>query len=132
MTTMAGIPTEHLADQIQETNRRLVQSNDRLADEIHALGDKLDTVERRLDEFRVEVARSFSLLTAGLEGFRARTELALKVAVWGVGLAVAVILAGGGALSGAIWYAAKLDSRVEHVESRLGNPPAGHAKGSQP
>jgi hypothetical protein len=115
---MAGIPTEHLAEQIQETNRRLVESNDRLADEIHALGDKLDVVERRLDEFRVDVAKSFGALTAGLDSFRARTELALKVAVWGVGLAVAVILAGGASLGGAIWYAAKLDSRVQQIESR--------------
>jgi hypothetical protein len=103
---MPGIPTEHLAEQIQETNRRLVESNDRLADEIHALGDKLDHLERRLDEFRVDVAKNFGALTAGLEGFRSRTELALKVAVWGVGLAVALILAGGGALGTAIWYAA--------------------------
>ncbi len=117
---MPGIPTEHLAEQIQETNRRLVESNDRLADEIHALGDKLDHLERRLDEFRVDVAKSFGALTAGLGGFRSRTELALKVAVWGVGLAVTLILAGGGALGTAVWYAAKLDSRVERVEKAVG------------
>jgi hypothetical protein len=123
---MPGIPTEHLAEQIQETNRRLVESNDRLADEIHALADKFDNLERRLDEFRVEVAKSFGSLTAGLEGFRSRTELALKVAVWGVGLAVMVALAVGGAVGSAIWYAAKLDSRVERLESH-GPPPPGAA-----
>ena len=72
---MPGIPTEHLAEQIQETNRRLVQSNDRLADEIHGLGDRLDHLERRLDEFRVDVAKSFGALMAGLDSFRSRTEL---------------------------------------------------------
>jgi hypothetical protein len=130
---MAGIPTEHLADQIQETNRRLVESNDRLVDEIHALGEKLDGVQRRLDEFRVEVARSFGALGAGLESFRTRTELALEVAVWGVGLAVAVLLAGGAGLGGAIWYAANLDSRVQQIESRQDLKPApGHTKGATP
>ena len=37
----------HLADQIRETNQRLVEAPDRLADEIHELS-------RKFDDFRVE------------------------------------------------------------------------------
>ena len=35
-----------------------------------------------------------------------------------------VALAGGGAIGSAIWYAAKLDSRMQQVESRLDKGPA--------
>src|SRR5262249_26267475 len=64
---MAGIPTEHLADQIQETNRRRVESNDRMSEEIHGLGERLDGLERRLDGFRVEVAEKLGAIHGTLE-----------------------------------------------------------------
>jgi hypothetical protein len=38
---MPGISTEHLAEQIEQTNRRL-------ADEVHALGDRIDQADRRM------------------------------------------------------------------------------------
>jgi hypothetical protein len=109
---MAGISTEHLADQIRETNQRLIESSERLADEIHELGQKFDN-------FRVDVAEKLGAINANLEGFRGRTETAFKVAVWGIGVAATVASALFGFAVWTTWYAAKLDSRVERVESRL-------------
>ena len=127
---MAGIPTEHLADQIRETNQRLTESHDRLSDEIHDLNHKFDDLNHKFDDFRVEIAEKLGAINANLEiklgainanleGFRGRAETSFKVAVWGITVASTVALAVIGAVMAGTWYAAKLDSRVERVESRL-------------
>ena len=58
-------------------------------------------------------------INANLEGFRGRTETAFRVAVWGISVATTVAIAVIGCVITGTWYAAKLDSRVERIESRL-------------
>jgi hypothetical protein len=116
---MAGIPTEHLADQIRETNQRLTESHERLSDEIHDLNHRFDVLIHKFDDFRVEITEKLGAINANLEGFRGRTETAFRVAVWGISVAATVAIAGIGAVIAGTWYAAKLDSRMERVESRL-------------
>src|SRR4051794_36195838 len=94
-----------LAEEVRESNRRL-------AEEVHNL---------RADfaDFRVEVSEKLGSINANLEGFRGRTDTAFKVAGWGVTLAAGVALSVVGSVIAGTWYAAKLDSRVGQVESRL-------------
>jgi hypothetical protein len=110
---MAGIPTEHLADQIRETNQRLTESHERLPDEIHDLNHRFDVLIHKFDDFRVEITEKLGAINANLEGFRGRTETAFRVAVWGISVAATVAIAGIGAVIAGTWYAAKLDSRME-------------------
>jgi hypothetical protein len=125
---MAGIPTDHLADLIQQTNERLGdqirESNQHLADQIEASNDRLAETNQRLAavteeltrrvedgqkafmEFRVDVAEQLSSI-----------RNSLSVAKWAVAVLTPVIL---GLIGTAFWltrHAAKLDSRVERVEA---------------
>ncbi len=131
---MPGIPTEHLAERIEETNRRL-------ADEVHALGDRIDQaerrmgerishVERRLDDVRVEVAAEFGKaraematelgrINATLESIRTRVDGGLSISRWTVGVLVPVVISLIGGGFWLTWHAAKLDSRVEQVERKV-------------
>jgi hypothetical protein len=135
---MLGIPPELLADQIQETNRRLVESNDRMADEIHSLAaemresnqrlaselresnqrltDAINGLSRDFGNFRVEVAREFGEVNAKLE----TTATSLRFVGRGVAILIPVDIGLIGSAIGFTWYAAKLDSRVERVEKSVG------------
>ena len=141
---MPGIPTELLADQIQETNRRLVESNGRLADEIHSLAaemresnqrlaselresnqrltDAITGLSRDFGNFRVEVAKElfffgrFGEVNAKL----GTTATLLRYVGRGVAILTPVVIGLIGSAIGFTWYAAKLDSRVERVEKAVG------------
>ncbi len=109
---MPGIPTEHLADQIRETNQRLVESHERLADEIHELS-------RKFDDFRVEIAVKLGEINTTLENH----QTSLRFAGRSIIILIPVVITLIGAAFGITWYAAKLDSRVERIESRLDKAP---------
>ena len=146
---MPGIPTEHLADQIQETNQRLVESNGRLADEIHGLAtemresnqrlaselresnqrltDAIGGLSRDFGNFRVEVAKELGAIRAEtakeLGDINAKLETtatSLRFVGRGVAILIPVVIGLIGSAIGFTWYAAKLDSRVERVEKAVG------------
>jgi hypothetical protein len=97
------------AEQIEATNRRQDEANNRLADEIHDLGHKFD-------DFRLEVAEKLGAINANLESFRGRTETSFKVAIWALSLASVVAISVLSSVIVGTWYAAKLDSRVQQLE----------------
>jgi hypothetical protein len=74
---------------------------------------------RKFDDFWVEIAEKLGAINANLEGFRGRMETSFRVAVWGISVAATVAIAVIGSVIAGTWYAAKLDSRMERVESRL-------------
>jgi hypothetical protein len=78
-----------------------------------------------VQELAEEVRESNRRLTisSNLAGFQGRTETSFKVAVWGIGVATTVALSVIASVAAGAWYASKLDSRVTHVESRLGGAP---------
>jgi len=146
---MPGIPTEYLAEQIELTNRRLVESNGRLADEIHALAaetreshhglaterresnqrlaDAISGLARDFGNFRIEVAKELGAIraetTKDLGEIIARLESAatsLKFAGLGVAILIPVAISLIGAAIGMAWYAGRLDNRLEHVEKAAG------------
>jgi hypothetical protein len=86
-------------------------TDQQLATEIHEL-------RRDFHEFRVDVAERLGAIQSRLEGFRGRTETGFGVAKWGVGLAAGAILSLIASAMAGTWYAAKLDSRVQQLESR--------------
>jgi len=69
---VAGISTEHLAELIEQSNRRQDEANERVADELREL-------RREFHDFRVDVAQRMGQIQASLEGFRGRTETGFKV-----------------------------------------------------
>jgi hypothetical protein len=119
---VAGISTEHLAELIEQSNRRQDEANERVADELREL-------RREFHDFRVDVAQRMGQIQASLEGFRGRTETGFKVAAWAVTLAIGVALSLVASVITGTWYAAKLDSRVQHLESRAAADPG--AKGAR-
>jgi len=62
------IPTDHLADQIQQTNERLAKAIEHLSAELREqnerLTDAIHDVSRDLGIFRADVAREFGVLRA--------------------------------------------------------------------
>jgi hypothetical protein len=136
---MAGIPTDHLADLVQQTNERLGnqirESNQHLADQIGASNDRLaetnqrlteaidrlahrvEDGERGLTEFRVDVAEKFGAVNGAIERLGGRLDHSLSVAKWTIGILTPVILGLIGTAFWLTWQAAKLDSRVERIES---------------
>jgi hypothetical protein len=132
------VSTDHLAEDVKE----LRESNQRLAEAIRDLGRDLgnfrvDVAERlgaintniRVEvaeklgaidtNIRVEVAEKLGAINANLEAFRARTETSLRVAIWGFAILTPVVISLIGGAFWVTWHAAKLDSRVERVESVL-------------
>jgi len=72
---------------------------------------------------RSEVVDKLNAINTNLEKFQSRTENSLRIAAWAITILTPVVL---GLLGGAFWitwHAAKLDSRVERVESRLPKEP---------
>jgi hypothetical protein len=135
---MAGIPTEHLAEQIEQTNRRLVETNDRLADEIRVLGAEMRASNQRLTDaitglsrdfgnFRVEMAKELGAIRAEtakelgeINAWLDTTATSLRFAGRGVAILIPVVISLIGAALGIAWYAGRLDSRVEHIEKTIG------------
>jgi hypothetical protein len=139
---MPGIPTEYLAEQIQETNRRLVESNERLADEIHTLGGTVGTLGGRIDALggrvevtrelgavRAEIGKKLGTINVTLERMERRLNHAVSETKWLTSILTPVILGLIGTAFWLTWHAAKLDSRVEWLESRQAQAPrAGQAE----
>jgi hypothetical protein len=104
------MPTEtdlRLADQLRETNQRLTEA-------IHE-------VSAKLDNFRVEVTKDLGDIRVNLERYQAETATSLKFLGKSVTIlipiVVALVVSLVGAAIGGTWYASKLDSRVERLES---------------
>lgn len=171
---MPGIPTEHLAEQIEATNRRLVESQERIVEEVHELGRRFEDfrvemakefgtvrseVSREFAALRTEVSREFGAVrseaalalvevrsdvarefgevrsevshefagvrselgkvTAAVERLGARVDHSISVAKWTIGIMAPVLLGLIGSAFWLTWYAAKLDSRVERIESHI-------------
>ncbi len=73
---------------------------------------------------RSEVVNKLNAINTNLEKFQARTVTSLRLAGGAITLLMPVV---SGLMGGAFWitwHGAKLDSRVERVESRLGKEPA--------
>src|SRR5207253_454949 len=94
-----------LAEEVRESNKRLTEArHDLRAD---------------FADFRVEVAKELGAINANLEKHRAETAASLRFAGRSVVILIPVVVALIGAAFWITWYAAKLDSRVGQVESRL-------------
>jgi hypothetical protein len=72
---------------------------------------------------RAEVVEKLGAINTNLEKFQARTETSLRFAGWAITILIPVVISLVGGAFWITWHAAKLDSRVERVESRLGKEP---------
>jgi hypothetical protein len=133
----APTPTELLAEDIRdlrETNHRMAARLDSLDAAVRDLGRDLGNlradVATELGGMRAEMASEIGGLRAdvveklgqinnNLEKFQARTETSLKIAGWAITLLIPLVFSLLGGAFWITWHAAKLDSRVERVESRL-------------
>ncbi len=87
-------------------------TDQQLTEALHELGHKLDDV-------RVEMTRQFGVINASLESLRVRLDDAVSVTKWTIGILAPVLIALIGGGFWLTWHGAKLDSRVERVESRV-------------
>ena len=99
-----------------------------LASEIGALRSELGGLRSELASeiggLRSEMVDRLNAINTNLEKFQARTETSLRLAGWAITLLVPVVFSLMGGAFWITWHAAKLDSRVERVESRLGKEPS--------
>jgi tetrahydromethanopterin S-methyltransferase subunit G len=103
-----------LSAEMREFGRRLAtemrESNQRLA-------DALNRVSGDLGNFRVEIAKELGTINTQLEKYQAETATSLRFIGRSVAILIPVVIGLIGSAIGITWYAAKLDSRVEHVEA---------------
>jgi hypothetical protein len=133
----APAPTELLAEDIRdlrESNHRIAARVDSLERAVRDIGTfRVDfggqiggfrgELAYQVGRFRAEVMEKLNAINTNLEKFEARIEASLRFAVWATTILTPVVI---GLIGGALWitwHAAKLDSRVERVESRLGKEP---------
>lgn len=119
-------PTELLAEDIRdlrETNHRMAARLDSLDAAVRDLGRDLGNLRAdmasEIGELRTEVVEKLGAINTNLEKFQARTDTSLRNAGWAITILAPVVIALIGAAFWITWHAAKLDSRVERVESRL-------------
>jgi hypothetical protein len=135
----------------------IIKRNDHLHGEVTALGSSRTEVASGIGDLRSEIEGLRSDLISGIRGLRseivalrsdvvdrldavdtnmekiqARVDTALRLEGWAITPMVPVVfsLIGGGFWIA--WHAAKLDSRVERMESRLGKEPPATTPGSVP
>jgi hypothetical protein len=131
-------PTELLAEDIRdlrETNHRMAARLDSVDAAVRDLGRDLGNlraevasqigglraeVSGEIGGLRTEVAEKLGAINTNLEKFQARTETSLRFAGVAITLLIPVVLSLLGGAFWITWHAAKLDSRVERVESRNG------------
>ena len=143
------VPTEQLASDIRESDRRLTDAVNDLGRKVDAnqaevfrkidsvqveLARKIDSVQaemdRKIDSVQVEVFRKidaaqaeFSVfraeIVAGLEALRARFDSALAVAKWSIGLSVPLLVTLLGFTASMIWHASKLETLVRQHKEIL-------------
>jgi hypothetical protein len=111
-----------LAEEIHELRRDLNDFRVEVAEKVEAITQKLESlrdfrmdVVRRLEslnDFRVEVVQN-------LESLNVRMGDMLSVIKWTVGILTPVIVTLIGSAFALTWYVAKLDSRMERVESTV-------------
>jgi hypothetical protein len=124
-------------DAIRELGRKIDENHRELTGAVRELGHKVDenyrefsmfrpevveklgAIDSNIGSLRAEVAEKLGAINTNLESFRSRTETSLSFARWGIGLMAPVLITLVGAAITLASYAAKLDSRVEHVEHRL-------------
>jgi hypothetical protein len=117
-----------LASELREANRELASEikdifkslSAELRESNHRLTESINGVARDLGNFRVEVAKDLGVINTNLE----KSATSLKYVGRGVTILIPVVIALIGAAIGISWYAGKLDSRVQQVESRLDKAPA--------
>jgi hypothetical protein len=120
---MAATPTELLTgdvNELREANRANREIVAELREANHRLTESINGVARDLGNFRVEIAKELEVINANLE----KSATSLKFTGRGVAILIPVVITLIGAAIGITWYAAKLDSRVQQVESRLDKGPA--------
>jgi hypothetical protein len=88
---------------------------------IHDLVERFDDLRTELGGFRVEVTERLGAINGSLKSLEVRLDHSVAVAKWTIGILAPIIIALVGAGFWLTWHAAKLDSRVERVESRLDN-----------
>jgi hypothetical protein len=87
------------------------------------LASEIGGLRAEVGGLRSEVIEKLGAINTNLEKFQTRTETSLRFAGWAITILIPVVI---GLIGGAFWvtwHAAKLDSRVERVESRLGKEP---------
>jgi hypothetical protein len=126
----APAPTELLAEDIRdlrETNHRMAARLDSLETAVRDLGRDLGNfraeVASEIGGLRAEVADKLGAINDNLGRFQSRTETSLRIAGWAITILTPVVLSLLGGAFWITWHVAKLDSRVERVESRLPNEP---------
>jgi hypothetical protein len=93
------------------------------ADVAAEIGGLRSQVATEIGGLRSEVVERLGAINTNLERFQARTETALRIAGWALTILVPLVISLVGAGFWITWHAAKLDSRIERVESRLGKEP---------
>jgi hypothetical protein len=137
----ASAPTELLAEDIRdlrESNHRIAARMDSLEAVVRDLGRDFGNfraevaaeigglraeVASEVGGLRAEVVEKLGTINTNLEKFQARTETSLRIAGWALTIRIPVAISLIGAGFWIRWHAAKLDSRVERVESRLPKEP---------
>lgn len=138
---MAG-PTDILTEDVKD----LRESHQRLTDEIHELrgdlaefrtemtgelgklrqemtaesGKLRQEVTIEFGKVRTEVAEQLGTINGTLQRLEERLNHSVSVAKWTIGILMPIIAGLIGTAFWLTWHAAKLDSRVERVEMRLG------------
>jgi hypothetical protein len=113
---MAGpsLTDQQLASEIHELRRDFHDFRVEVAEKLGSM--QVDIVQK-LGSMQADIVQKLGSIQTSLEGFRGRTETSFRVAIWGIGIASVVAISVIGSVIAGTWYAAKLDSRVQQLES---------------
>jgi hypothetical protein len=121
---MAGpsLTDQQLASEIHELRRDFQDLRVEVAEKLGSI--QVDIVQQ-LGSMQVDIVQQLGSIQTSLEGFRGRTETSFRVAIWGIGIASVVAISVVGSVIAGTWSAAKLDSRVQQLESHASVDHAG-------
>lgn len=128
-----SVTDQQLASEIHELRRDFQDFRVEVAEKLGSIqvevAERLASIQvevaKNLGSMRVDIVEKLGSIQNSLEGFRGRTETSFRVAIWGIGIASVVALSVVGSVIAGTWYAAKLDSRVQQLESHASVDHAG-------
>ncbi len=113
-----------ITSKLGATNPRVAGDLGRFrADVATQIGELQSQVATEIGGLRSEVVEKLGAINTNLERFQARTETSLRVLGWAITILIPLVISLVGAGFWITWRAAKVDSRMERVESRLGKEP---------